>query len=56
MVPSLTKATGNSRSGTGIPRNPASQQFPAGIPGNFLIFGGNFGKFRKFNFYQKEES
>jgi len=30
---------------SGIPEDPASQKFPAGIPGNFLILGGNFREF-----------
>jgi len=34
----------------GIPGNPASQKFEAGIPRNFSILGGNFREFRKFNF------
>jgi len=39
----VANATGNSRE-SGIPK------FPAGIPGNFLILGGNFREFQKFNF------
>ena len=43
------KATGNSRSGiTGNSRESRTPKFPAGIPGNFWKYGGNYGEFREF--------
>ena len=40
------KATGNSRSGIpGNSRESRTPKFPAGIPGNLLNSGGNYGEF-----------